>query len=541
MWEDTKAVLPTLLPEIRDYEKDVMLRGLRNIWFRVVEGLHYYLDRKSQEVHLFTCKKFKSAVYIAEGVGYRVRGYFASMVLVTFTLSEEATQEVIIPAGTELRTDDDIRFFTKQSTSIPIGETEVSVEAENKILVSAVSAGAVTSNGFFIISERVVDGSVEMTIGSDEYFFQESLFESLPTQKHFVSSILDIDLDTGIAPTKVVWGDGVNGFAPTIGQPITTTYYITDGAKGNVAENSITNISDFISVQSGATLSVTNALSATGGKDYENLTELKRNIPKFINTLSNMVTEKGHADACELIAGVAKAGVQYAGGNIVDFFIVPSGGGLASDAFLTFVKARLDARKIICTTTRVQNAGEVRLKMSLDVEVESSENNLQKASEIREALVAFGSLANQEIGGSVGADDIYQLVRNLPRVKKARLYDFNAVPYARPVGTTIVLNWTPVIKPTSTAIVEWEVLFTGATTFQLIKNGMFVGNFNTGVLVVETEIDFTISGSYALNNRFTFKSYPYLGDRGGRIELAEPSIPVIKATDITLNVTGGLV
>jgi hypothetical protein len=44
------------------------------------------------------------------------------------------------------------------------------------------------------------------------------------------------------------------------------------------------------------------------------------------------------------------------------------------------------------------------------------------------------------------------------------------------------------------------------------------------------------AGGYAANNQWEFYTYPYFGT----VELAEPSLPVSIAGDITINATGGL-
>jgi pantothenate kinase type III len=77
---------------------------------------------------------------------------------------------------------------------------------------------------------------------------------------------------------------------------------------------------------------------------------------------------------------------------------------------------------------------------------------------------------------------------------------------------------------------------TSATTFDVFKDNSYIGGFTTGMLIVQPEIQFTVTGTYSVNDQWSFYTYPSYGT----VVLNEPSIPVSVGTDIIINAIGGL-
>jgi hypothetical protein len=100
-----------------------------------------------------------------------------------------------------------------------------------------------------------------------------------------------------------------------------------------------------------------------------------------------------------------------------------------------------------------------------------------------------------------------------------------------------VLTWTPVTSASATVTNKWDILFVTATTFQLAKDGNFVGTFSTGVAVVQPEITFTVTGSYSVGDAFEFYSYP---QSSTDLVITEQSIPAALASDFSITTIGGI-
>ena len=95
---------------------------------------------------------------------------------------------------------------------------------------------------------------------------------------------------------EMVFGDGIKGVIPSLGDSIAVNYAVSQGAEGNVAANTITDIISSVSVPSGFILKVTNPDRASGGANAETLEDLQRKIPIFIRTQERAVTRQDYQD-----------------------------------------------------------------------------------------------------------------------------------------------------------------------------------------------------------------------------------------------------
>lgn len=339
---------------------------------------------------------------------------------------------------------------------------------------------------------------------------------------------------------RVLFGDGINGKIPPSGQAIQASYYVTLGEDGNVGANKITQIISSIVVPGVEVISVNNALSATGGANFENLDRLRKRIPLSIRTKYRAVTRQDFIDVTEIFAGVEKAGVEFDCDvdKYVHIFLVPEGGGQASQQLIDDVTAYLNDRKIITTLIDVVSAGVVNVKITANVTALPGYSNAQVKANVEDKLLNdFFAPANQNVKGSVVIGDIYQAIEDADGVDSSIITLILPVPYARNLTTpTNTLNWTRSILAGSTVIAKWLIRFTSNSVFELFKDDTFAGVFNVNTLVSQPEISFTVNGNHAGGDNYEFYTYPY----NQSIYLAEPSIPATQLTDLTINVTGGV-
>jgi hypothetical protein len=97
---------------------------------------------------------------------------------------------------------------------------------------------------------------------------------------------------------------------PPINSPITVTYIQSAGSIGNVAAGTITTIGNSLYP---TITSVTNAVAAGGGLDFESIDAIKQAIPSTVRTRNGAVTLSDFADIALTTQGVAKAVVSYLG------------------------------------------------------------------------------------------------------------------------------------------------------------------------------------------------------------------------------------
>lgn len=532
--------LAVLTPEITDHTESNILVRILSVWAGIAEMIGYYINNMAREQFLSNCRLYFSAIKIAREYDYRVASSQAASVRLKFTFQNNSTNlftGFTIPAGTEVQNDDGIIFYTTEEVIVPasnLNTIEVFVDAVNLIPVTGVNIGTSdgTANQEFVIDDFVGGFSVAATISAVLWTGQETLAYSCPTDQHFRQTVNE--------DKKVIiqFGDDVNGAIPTAAADIIVDYDRTDGVDGNVEANTITTINTALPpVPTGFTLSVTNPARASGGTDVESLASLKKHIPLFIRTQNRAVTDQDFIDIGNLHPQVAQTSADYECGKFVDVYIVPDGGGIATDVLVADVLLWYEDRRIITTNLRVFAAGEIRLQLDIDLNVLPNYIQANIQQDVIDNLVAFFDYTNQQIGGTVHISDIYAIIENTTGVNNSTINAIIPVPYARPVPpTTNVLDWARTIQPASTTTDFWGILFTSATNFQLTKNGNLVGTFSAGTLVVQTEIEFTVNGTYAIGDRFEFVTYPYSANN---LDLQEQSIPTSLSGDISITATGG--
>jgi len=524
----------TGIPEITDHNESNPFIKRVSIWCGINELLGYYIDQKAREVYLMTARLLSSGIDLAKQYDYRVRGKIASTGDVVFTLSGPAVSAVSIPVDTKVGTDDGIIFSTVSNATIGIGQTSVTVGVRQWEKVA--SAVIANSNGLpnqsYEIASDVSEDSITVLVDGVTVFTKiDTFLYSLPTNNHYKPQYNKNN------KVEVLFGDGINGAIPANTKTIAVQYYKTLGLSGNVGIGLVTNILTTIVVGGGLTISVNNIAPTTNGKDAETMDDLRKYIPLSIRTLYRAVTEQDFIDVTELATGVAKAGVRFQCGKVVSIYIAPNGGGPASSVLINDVTNYLDLRRMVTTKVQVFSAGEVFVEHELEITAVPTAYNSQVQLDVIAALQEFYSVDNQKINGTVFIGDVYELLESVTGVAHSLIKKMRPIPYARPLLASYpALVWTR-IQTTTSSNATYVITFVNPTQFSVTRNNVFMGTFNTGVLVNMPDVDFTITGTYNIGDTYEFKSY----DTQGSIILDEPSLPAFNVLYLTITVTGGLV
>lgn len=525
--------VPYRIPEITDHTENDIFVKMISIWCGILEQLNYYIDSRAREIYLSTLRRFASAVKIAKSYDYRIKGTNPASVDLRFFINSTSGTIINIPEGTELKTKEGIQFFTTAAGSIAVGDLQTIIPAVQQILKNNITIGTTTTekSQVFEMETNVVDSSIEITINNENWTPVESLAFANATDKVFFPSI-----DENLV-MSIEFGDGINGAIPPDGQPVVAIYYTSSGASGNVGPGAISELISTITTPSGIILQVSNTFDASGGVDIESVADLQRRIPKANRTNYRAVTDQDYIDIAEMVNGVTKAGVTYKCKNPVAIYIVPNGGGQASETLLKSVVNYFENKRINTTKVVAFSAGDVRILLEINVKVLRDSNRIQTYNRVIANLTDFLSETNQEIKGSVALGDIYQVVENTQGVASSTVIKMTILPAAIAVGTAPILLWDREIQPTSTTSVQWKIKIISSTQFQLIKNNQFQGIFTIGTQVVTPEIVFTINANgYSVSNTWTFITYKFYGD----VELLDLSIPTSDPENIQINAIGGI-
>lgn len=533
--ESVLAKLPLKLPRHTDHSETEPLVAMLSVWAGIAEMLGYYIDTQAKEAFLVTTSRYKNAIKFAKMVGYRVKGTFAASVELRFYFENPLPSDVIIPIGTQVQTADEIIYTTADNLTILAGQTEGFVDALQQIAFTNISLGNSdgTAQQVFELAESIVDNSVSVLVNAIGWTSQDSFLYSFQESEHFVAGVGES------RKMEVVFGDGIKGLIPSLGDAISVNYAVSEGAKGNVSANTITDIISSISTPSGFILKCTNLDRASGGADAETLEDLQRKIPIFIRTQERAVTRQDYQDVALLAGGVGSAGVYYECGKFVELFVAPLGGGIATQLLLDNVASFMETRRMVTTKITVKSAGVLQVKVRFALQVQSNYVRATVVDAVRTNILAFLSADNQQIGGRVKINDLVEVVETTEGVDSSDTIYFYAEPFARPLlENTTELIWTKSLKSASTETIKWKITFVSATKYRLSKNNISLGNADVGQVISQNEIHFTIlpSTEYALGKTWEFYTYPY----NQNLLVKEPSIPLAYAADVLLDSEGGI-
>lgn len=517
------------VPELTDHTENNIFVRLLSVWAGIAEMLGYYIDNIAREVYLSTARRKDSAIKIAKLFDYRIRGVVAASVDLEFSIDAPAVSDIQIPIGTSVKTSNDIQFLTTQAVTILAGESQATVSAIQQTLVpeSVVGVSDATEDQVYVLDSDIVDNSVKVVVGAEEYAYVSTLAFQNSLDQVFTTSLNEEN------KMQVIFGNGIQGFIPPIGEDIKVTYSKSEGFAGNLAENTVIKIDSNIITPNSEQISVTNPIRTSGGADIETLADLQKNIPLSVRTLQRAVTIQDYIDIAELQPGVIRADVRYDCGRFVDVYIVPEGGGIASQQLLDEVKdAFHDETRMVLTEVNPRPAGEILVLLEINVRVNPIFDTTRTLNLVASNLKTFIGVDNQDISGTVNIGDVYQTVENTEGVGNSEVILLSLVPIARIISGTAELDWDPKLLPGSTSEIVWRIKHVNATTYELQQGQNVIGTFNYGVLQTFQEISYTINNdNYQVGDVWEFVSYRY----NGSINLNEPAIPILRDANLKIS------
>lgn len=302
------------IPEWSGDSNSDFMSSLIDLWAYNADILHYYIDRASTEAFLSTATQRESVLAMANLYGYTPNYMSSAKAALTITNSGTA---VTVPANTQFKSTDDLYWFNEQSTVLAANASSTvyvtqGIKYFNESVSSDTDNTSNKSNGspsqrFNIYRTSVDPASVVVSVaeGTGGEFITWTRANTIIPYSSNDSVFTVAVTSTGVC--QIVFGNGVNGRIPTIGASIQVTYVKSEGAKGNVAANTITAIAN----GTYPALTITNTTAANGGLDYETIDSIKNAIPSLIRTRNGAVTLSDFQDAALTTQGVSKAVVSY--------------------------------------------------------------------------------------------------------------------------------------------------------------------------------------------------------------------------------------
>jgi len=333
-------------------------------------------------------------------------------------------------------TDGAINLDLELETSNPDTERNV---FENLVIQEG---ALVTDSGQFAATEAnksirltqspVVEGSVQVFIESNEDNANGAYTEV--DNIYFASGssdkIFQVTYDNSYGAT-VVFGDGSVGVSPDSNAGYFVTYRIGGGSRGNIAKESL----NYDIVTSQGTGTVNNPYPATGGQNAETVDHARRYAPLKFRSQDRLVTlEDYSAFANTFVGNIGSSGKAtavtrnaYSSANVIDIYFLEKANDLqlqkATSNFKTELLAAIQPKKM-ATDHVVIVDGLVRtldLVTTIRVDKEQEPNQEVIKAKVRNKILSFMNVDNQEFGKNVSVADLNRTIFEVDEVRFSTL------------------------------------------------------------------------------------------------------------------------
>ena len=374
---DYEAVRSALISRIPDHLPEWKSRSPNDFGIVMLELfayscdiMNYYADRVANEAFVGTAVLESSVYDIARMVGYQPRSTQCATGTVNFTLTPNRRTEFVVPIGTLLKTptSDPMRaiyFSTTQEYIVPaIQEALNAVPViEGRPFDEYLGVGTGGVGQVVVIPYDNVDTSnLRVTVGAFDWAQTTSLMNGVPSGRYYMVQMLP---DRTYA---VIFGDGANGAMPAPNDGIRVRGYRSEGAAGNVAANSITDIASPVNGLTG----VTNPQELTGGEDRETVDQIRASLPVAQQTVERAVTLSDYDSLAVDFPGIAKAQANAAVYTNVTVYVMAVGGsGVPSAALMLDLQNYLLERSLVNVSVGVDPGIQVNFNLALQVRASS--------------------------------------------------------------------------------------------------------------------------------------------------------------------------
>lgn len=422
----------------------------------ILDVLAYYQDQQAREGRFATCVLRKSMIALAKLINYDLPGAVAATADVVVTIENAAALVGTVVASD---TSKPIIVRTKSITApvrgelilsgpfaIPVTAGQATFSWEHSLTQPRYTVASTGKKDQVIqlpFGPYLEDSEVVQTATQGGFTRVDTFYYSGPTDLHYRVQVDQNDL------ASVYFGDGVNGAIP-IGD-ILTDYRTGGGTEGNVEPGALTKIEGTFVDSDGRTayLSCTNPAGAEGGEAREEVDAARINAPASLRAINRTVAREDFEINAKRVDGVGRALMltsnEYSGveENHGQLYIVPSTGGVPSQALLDAVTAIFDAPPPDGYPTTVTFQLEVRAVSYFDIDVHAvvwyrdGYTPSEVEQDIRDALedyfepmlasgapnenIDFGfnyKDADGDPAGEVAWSDIFNVVRDVEGVRK---------------------------------------------------------------------------------------------------------------------------
>ena len=532
-------------PLITDTSEGNILVLILSLFAGIGEVIHYYIDNMARETFFSTARRYDSLLKHGALVDYHPKAATAAQCDITFTRPLTSSDNAVtIARGTQVTDSNGNVWECLATVILPANSSQVTAKFIQHTLITGQLNGTLIDDGkgnpIMLLSNPgkgryEQSSSSQVKVNGEAYTEVETFAYSKPADKHFMIVTAEDD------SAKMVFGDGVYGYKPNVGQRVTGNMYVTMGSKGNIEPAAITGSYEGCSYSN---------FQAGGGSDYEDFDTLKRRIPLSTKTLGVAVTKQDYIDLALQIGEVSQAALEYICGRKLNIYISPVGGGVAPSGVCTRVKNYLALHAPLNTWLNVVPAGISNIVLDVDVVGRPS----YKEQDIKNGIISALAAAypsDGPIGGKVRLSDIYALIDNVPSVDYLHLNKFYVMPWPKAIFGNAQLKVTGFNLEKTNGTARYLVEMISANRVRILPYDnitTFDSNAQTSYQQFEGDLKTEIAVNYPQGFQFNIKfdgqgfkeGYKYeftVSDANADYDKSGFNIPVFNASDLTLHIT----
>jgi hypothetical protein len=369
----------------------------------------YYQNRQAREAFWAVANLRKSLLDLGKLIGFEPSTATASQVDVTISIKDGgvAVNDVPIVQGSVVRTRDvnvPIRFRTLADTLIPAGFSEVvGVTAENSEQRSETfESTGLPNQEIQLASTPFLENGLLISDSAGPFSIVDSFLDSTAADRHATVAVNELERAT------VRFGNGTAGAIP-IGT-ITSSYNVGGGSSGRVDPGTVSRIDGTFTdaLSNPVQLEVTNPAASTPAVDRPTIEQIRIEGPETLRALNRTVAREDFEINARRVAGVSRSLMltsdQDSGlpENSGILFVVPEGGGAATQAILDAVLAEVTTVRPRTVTFQVTTQSAVYLQADVTTTVylksgfETAAAKATARATILADLASFFAISNED-------------------------------------------------------------------------------------------------------------------------------------------------
>lgn len=297
--------------EFNDYVASNLGLALIEIIAYAEQNMLWYLNRKVNDLYFPTAVTPRSISKIARMLGYKSIPATAAKTTLDITLSAAPyVFPVQISLGFQFQGPNNQIWEYRGTVPVTVSPGDVSVSGVEVTQGETVTSNFVSdgTNNQFLELLAVPDGkfvegeSVVVAVNGEEWTEQPVI--PFSTENNYETNLLTF-------PPIVRFGDSVQGNVPPLGAGIEVTFAITDGFRGRIVSNSITDpVIGLIAQFEDIPMDIAQVSGSVGGDDPEDIRSITVNAPLFQRTQNRAITKGDYDFLSNQYVNVARADAQ---------------------------------------------------------------------------------------------------------------------------------------------------------------------------------------------------------------------------------------